>query len=330
MTGLRPVRKTRKRTTMPATKRFVVPEGQEDGRLDVCLSGLSGMSRSAVQRLIGEGMVLLNGKPAGKKDSVRSGDEILLTEPDPVPSRAEPEEIPLDIVYEDADILVINKPSGMVVHPAPGHEKGTLVNALLSHCKGELSGIGGVFRPGIVHRIDRETSGLLVAAKTDRAHAALSDDLKTPSIVRTYLAITAGHLKDEQGTVDAPVGRHPADRKKMAVIRDPDKRARNAVTHYRVIRRLNGADLVECVLETGRTHQIRVHMASLGHPVMGDPLYGGDKNPFFKQHPSWFEGQCLHAAGLDLTHPVTQERMHFECPLPDPMRRVLDALSPED
>lgn len=295
-------------------------------RLDAYLASATELTRSAVVRLIEEGQVTLGGKPANKKDKVKAGDEVTVSLPEPEPDEAIPQDIPLDIVYEDEDILVVNKPCGMVVHPAAGNPDGTLVNAILYHCGDSLSGIGGVIRPGIVHRIDKDTSGLLVVAKNDAAHLALSEQLKVHRVRRVYHAIAIGNLREETGTVDAPIGRHPTDRKKMAVLRGADAHARDAVTHYRVLERFAGMCHVECKLETGRTHQIRVHMASLGHPLLGDPVYGGANHRFCESHPALIHGQCLHAAELSLIHPTSGEEMHFEAPLPEDMERILDIL----
>lgn len=295
-------------------------------RLDAYLAANTDLTRSAAVRLIEEGQITLCGKPANKKDKVKSGDTITVTWPEPEPDEAIPQDIPLDIIYEDDDILVVNKPTGMVVHPAAGNPDGTLVNAILYHCGDSLSGIGGVIRPGIVHRIDKDTSGLLVVAKNDAAHLALSDQLKVHRVRRVYHAITIGNLREDEGTVDAPIGRHPTDRKKMAVLRAPDAHARDAVTHYRVLERFPGLCHVECRLETGRTHQIRVHMSSLGHPLLGDPVYGGANHRFCETHSTLIHGQCLHAAELSLIHPTSGEEMTFTCPLPDDMTRILEIL----
>ena len=295
-------------------------------RLDAYLASATELTRSAAVRLIEEGQVTLGGKPANKKDKVKAGDKVMVSLPEPEPDEAIPQDIPLDIVYEDEDILVVNKPCGMVVHPAAGNPDGTLVNAILYHCGDSLSGIGGVIRPGIVHRIDKDTSGLLVVAKNDAAHLALSEQLKVHRVRRVYHAIAIGNLREDTGTVDAPIGRHPTDRKKMAVLRGADAHSRDAVTHYRVLERFAGMCHVECKLETGRTHQIRVHMASLGHPLLGDPVYGGANHRFCEMHPSLIHGQCLHAAELSLIHPTSGEEMHFEAPLPEDMERILDIL----
>lgn len=295
-------------------------------RLDAYIAENFDMSRSAAARLCEDGLVLVNGSPAQKKYSVSEGDKIDLTLPEPEPLDALPEDIPLDIIYEDDYIIVINKPSGMVVHPAPGNYTGTLVNALLYHCKDSLSGIGGVFRPGIVHRIDKDTSGLLVVAKCDEAHTALSEELKYHGIVREYRALVVGGFSEDTGTMDYPIGRHPVDRKKMAVIRDGSGSAREAVTHYKVLERFGNISYLALELETGRTHQIRVHMSYTGHALLGDEVYAKNKTQFEIKHPQLFDGQALHAVRLTLTHPKTKERMTFECPLPDKFERVLEIL----
>ena len=238
--------------------------------------------------------------------------------PDPAPVDLLPQNIPLDVVYEDDDVIVVNKPVGMVVHPAPGHPDGTLVNALLYHCGNSLSGINGALRPGIVHRIDRDTSGLIIAAKNDAAHLALAEQLQDHSLYREYEAVSAGSLREDAGTVDAPVGRHPADRKRMAIDR---KNGRRAVTHWTVLGRYPGCTHIQCRLETGRTHQIRVHLASIGHPILGDTVYGAKK-----PYPG-LVGQCLHARRLSFLHPRTGERVTVECPLPDYFTALLDKLS---
>ena len=289
-------------------------------RLDAFLAKeLPELSRSRVQQLLEQGCVLAEGRPGKKNRRLSPGERILLELPEPAEAEPEPEEIPLDILFEDEDLLVINKPKGMVVHPAPGHESGTLVNALLHHCGDSLSGIGGVKRPGIVHRLDKDTSGLMLAAKTDRAHAALAAQLGDHSLHRVYAALLIGTPRPGEGTVDLSVGRHPRDRKKMAA-GVPGGRA--AVTHYRVLETFPGYSYVECRLETGRTHQIRVHMASLGHPVAGDPLYGGKCSlPL--------SSQCLHAREIRFRHPVTGADMTFSCPLPPEFSAVLEKLRSE-
>ena len=298
--------------------RLLVDGSAAGERLDRYLAGaVEDLTRSAAARLLEEGRIRLNGKPLGKNYRLQGGEALTVDLPAPEPAEALPQDIPLDIVYEDGDIIVINKPVGLVVHPAPGHPDGTLVNALLFHCAGSLSGVGGALRPGIVHRIDRDTSGLLVAAKNDFAHLSLSAQLQDHSLCRTYEAVVVGNVREDRGTVDAPIGRHPTDRKKMAVT---DKNSRPAVTHYEVLRRYRGYTYIRCFLETGRTHQIRVHMAYLGHPLYGDTVYGA------KKPAPDMTGQCLHAAALDLTHPRTGERMHFTCPLPEEFTRLLQKL----
>ena len=284
--------------------RYVVDTSGE--RLDVFLSRVSGESRARVQRLIQEEAVLVSGKIRKANYKLHAGEDVLLRMEPPELLDVEPEPIPIDIVYQDADICVVNKPQGMVVHPAPGNANGTLVNALL-YAVTDLSGIGGVLRPGIVHRIDKMTSGLLVIAKNDLAHTDLSAQIKAHSARRNYLAIVEGNLKEDTGTIDAPIGRHPVDRKRMAVV----KGGREAVTHWRVLRRMGQFTLIKASLETGRTHQIRVHMAYQKHPVAGDPLYGPSKPKLN------LEGQALHAYELMLKHPRTGEEMCFFAPPPD-------------
>ena len=265
------------------------------------------LTRSAVQRLLEEGAVTLGGEPVKKNRKTEAGEVYVVALPDPEPIEATPQNIPLDVVYEDEDVIVVNKPVGMVVHPAPGHPDGTLVNALLHHCGGSLSGVGGELRPGIVHRIDRDTSGLIIAAKNDAAHLALAAQLEDHSLYREYHAIAVGGFREDAGAVDAPVARHPVDRKKMAVDRVNGK---NAVTHWRVLERYSGYTYLKCRLETGRTHQIRVHMAHIGHPLLGDTVYGA------KKPVPGLAGQCLHAAQLTFTHPATGERVEVQAPLP--------------
>ena len=305
---------------------FHISESEAGERLDAAVSRLSSVSRSAAVKKIEAGDVTVNGISLPKRYEVRAGDVISVCETEPVPAEARPEEIPLDIVFEDEDILVINKPKGMVVHPAAGNPDGTLVNALLYHCGDELSGIGGVLRPGIVHRIDKDTSGLLVVAKNDAAHRALAAQLEGHHIEREYHALANGGFRGECGTVDLPIGRHPVDRKKMAVIRDGTRTARRAVTHYEVIGDFGAVTYLKLHLETGRTHQIRVHMAALGHPLLGDTLYGGGHTRFEKEHAALLHGQALHAKRLTFCHPRTGERMSFECPLPDDFLRLLSIL----
>ena len=291
---------------MEATILTATPEAAGQ-RLDAFLAeALPELTRSAAQRLIAEGQVAVDGKIPAKSLKLAGGETVSVSLPEPEEAQALPEDIPLDVVYEDADVIVVNKPVGMVVHPAPGHSGGTLVNALLHHCGDSLSGIGGELRPGIVHRIDRDTSGLIIAAKNDFAHQALSAQLQDHSLCRTYEAVVVGNLREDSGTVDAPIGRCPSDRKKMAVVRQG---GRNAVTHWQVLERFPGYTYVRCRLETGRTHQIRVHMAYIGHPLYGDTVYGA------KKPAPGMTGQCLHAVGLTFRHPRTGEMVELSCPL---------------
>ena len=308
---------------------FEVGQGEAGMRLDAFVASVSELSRSAAARLIESGNVTVGGKTVEKKRALAVGEVVELTLPELTECEAQPEDIPIDVVYEDDDIIVINKPSGMVVHPAPGNYSGTLVNALLFHCQGSLSGIGGVMRPGIVHRIDKDTSGLLVVAKNDFAHAALSEELKYHGIEREYHALVKGGFSDDSGKVDEPIGRHPIDRKKMAVLRGNES-AREAITHYEVVGRYGSVTHLKLLLETGRTHQIRVHMSYIGHPLLGDEVYGKSKTPFEKHHAPLLSGQALHARRLTLTHPRTGERMSFECPLPDNFAKLLDILEREN
>lgn len=289
-------------------------------RLDVYVSETAAVTRSIAQKWIADGAVTVAGKPQEKNYRLRSGDFVEILPPEAVPAEILPQNIPLTIVYEDDDLLVVNKPQGMVVHPAPGNPDQTLVNALLYHCKDSLSGIGGVIRPGIVHRIDRDTSGLLVVAKNDAAHLSLAAQISAHTCERRYEAILIGHLKQYEGTVDAPIGRHPQDRKKMAIVPD----GRSAVTHYAVKESFSvGCDYVALQLESGRTHQIRVHMASLGHPVLGDPVYGSGKHPLEIRFHAYLHGQCLHARTLSFYHPRTKERMDFSSELPTEFTAIL-------
>ncbi len=304
---------------------LTVSASEAGQRLDAYIASATELSRSGAAKLIESGAVTVCGVPQPKKYQVVEGDVVVLELPEAVEYEAQAEDIPLDVVYEDEDIIVINKPSGMVVHPAPGNYTGTLVNALLHHCRDSLSGIGGVMRPGIVHRIDKDTSGLLVVAKNDAAHRALSEELGYHGIERVYHALVRGGFKDDLGTVDLPIGRHPVDRKRMAVLKgDPD--ARNAVTHYEVLERYGQISYLKLKLETGRTHQIRVHMSYLGHPLLGDEVYGTNKTLFEKQHAPLLDGQALHAKRLTLTHPRTGERMAFESELPDNFKRLVEIL----
>ena len=294
-------------------------QADRDGeRLDAFLArSVEDLTRSAAQRLLEEGAVTQGGRALKKNHRTCAGEvlEVALLDPEPLDIR--PQDIPLDVVYEDRDVIVVNKPVGMVVHPAPGHPDGTLVNALLYHCGDSLSGINGALRPGIVHRIDRDTSGLIIAAKNDKAHLALAAQLQDHSLARTYEAVAVGGLREEQGTVNAPIGRHPVDRKKMAV---DWKNGRPAVTHWSVLGRYPGYTHVECRLETGRTHQIRVHLASIGHPLLGDIVYGS------KKPVPGLAGQCLHARRLRFVHPASGEAVELECPLPDWFQAVLNRL----
>ena len=292
-------------------------EESKNQRLDAFLaSSLDGLTRSQATRLIESGEVAVNGRAVSKSYKLAGGEDVAVTLPEPEPVEAVPQDIPLDVVYEDADVIVVNKPSGMVVHPAPGHPDGTLVNALLYHCAGTLSGVGGALRPGIVHRIDRDTSGLIIAAKNDAAHQYLSAQLADHTLARTYECIVVGKLREDRGTVDAPIARHPTDRKRMAVVAG----GREAVTHWEVIARYPGYTHVRCRLETGRTHQIRVHMAYIGHPILGDTVYGA------KKEVPGLTGQCLHAVGLRFLHPRTHEVMELSCPLPDEFTRMLQKI----
>lgn len=307
------------------TMLLTVTKEQKGARLDAFCAEAASISRSQAARLIEEGCILVSGRAEAKKYAVKEGDEVEITLPECREIDTEPENIPLDVVYEDDYIIVINKPKGMVVHPAPGNYSGTLVNALLYHCKDSLSGIGGAMRPGIVHRIDKDTSGLLVVAKCDEAHAALSEDLKVHAVEREYRALVTGGFKDDSGTVDLPIGRHPVDRKKMAVLLG-DESAREAVTHYEVLERFGNISYLALKLETGRTHQIRVHMSYTGHALLGDEVYQKTKTQFEKKHPSLFHGQALHAIRLTLTHPKTKEKMTFECELPQEFEAALKIL----
>ena len=285
-------------------------------RLDAFLSADGALTRSQAARLIAEGRVRVNGKPAAKSARLSGGETVTVDVPQLRETALPPQDIPLDVVYEDDDVIVVNKPTGLVVHPAPGHPDGTLVNALLHHCGDSLSGIGGEKRPGIVHRIDRDTSGLIIAAKNDTAHLALSAQLKDHSLSRTYECLVTGNMKQDSGTVDAPIGRSSADRKKMAVV----PTGRRAVTHWEVVARYPGVTHLRCRLETGRTHQIRVHMAYIGHPILGDTVYGA------KKPVPGLTGQCLHATGLRFVHPRTGEPVELHCPLPPEFTAMLQKL----
>ena len=293
---------------------LTVPAEAAGMRLDAWLAQQEtlGLTRSAVQQLLEKGLVLSGGKTAKKNEKLRGGEQLSVTVPEPEPAEIIPQDIPLDIVYEDDDLLVVNKLRGMVVHPAPGHPDGTLVNALMFHCAGRLSGINGVIRPGIVHRIDRDTSGLLLIAKTDRAHLGLAEQIAVHSFTRVYEAVVCGTMREDTGTVHQPIGRDPKDRQKMCVIAQNSK---DAVTHYKVLTQFARHAHIRCRLETGRTHQIRVHMRWLGHPIFGDPVYG-------KAEPQ-IAGQCLHAKTVGFVHPVSGKELLFDSELPEDFQRVL-------
>ena len=297
---------------------LILQTASEDAgkRLDAWLAEQTELTRSAVQKLMEEGRVTAAGKPLAKNTRLTGGETVSVELPEPEAVDIVPQNIPLDVVYEDEDVIVVNKPKGLVVHPAPGHPDGTLVNALLYHCGDSLSGINGELRPGIVHRIDRDTSGLIIAAKNDRAHLALAAQLQDHSLARVYEAVAVGSFREDSGTVDAPIGRHPADRKKMAVVAG----GRSAVTHWSVLERFPGYTYVECRLETGRTHQIRVHMAHIGHPILGDTVYGA------KKPVPGLQGQCLHAVGLRFLHPRTGELVELWCDLPEAFQTQLRKL----
>lgn len=296
---------------------FEIQEDQQM-RLDKYLAEqFPEQTRSYLQKLIKEGAVLVNGKSVKTGFQLSKGDEVSVSIPEPKELDVEPQQMDLDIVYEDDDVILINKPKGMVVHPAPGHTTDTLVNGLLYHCKDNLSGINGVARPGIVHRIDRDTTGILIVCKNDMSHNSIAAQLKEHSINRRYRALVHGNLKDDTGTVEGPIGRHPIDRKKMSI---NEKNGKPAVTHYTVLERFGNYTLIECKLETGRTHQIRVHMTSIGHPLVGDEVYGPAKCPFKLQ------GQCLHAMILGFVHPRTGEYMEFSADLPSYFEDLLRKL----
>lgn len=297
---------------------FIITEELVDWRIDKCLNTLmDSLSRSYIQKLVAEGEITVNGKCVKSSYRVSTDDEVRLLLPPSVTPDILPENIPLSILYEDSDVIVVNKPKGMVVHPAPGHLSGTLVNALMYHCGEELSGINGVLRPGIVHRIDRDTTGSIIACKNDRAHNEIARQLKEHTIVRRYQAIVHGSLKEEEGTVRTLIGRHHTDRKKMAVVSSGGK---EAITHYKVLEHFKDYTFIECVLETGRTHQIRVHMAHLGHPLLGDEVYGPKACPFRLQ------GQTLHAKILGFCHPSTGEYVETDAPLPEYFLKLLKIL----
>ena len=297
---------------------FLIEEKDSGIRIDrVLTEKMEEYSRSYLQKLLKEQQVSVNHKPAKANYKVQTGDSVCVMVPELKEPDITAEEIPLDILYEDDYLLVVNKPKGMVVHPSAGHMEGTLVNAVLAHCEGKLSGINGVLRPGIVHRIDRDTTGALLICKDDAAHRDLAEQLKVHSIKRSYRAVVYGNFKEDEGTVEGPIGRHPTDRKKMAI---NYKNGKDAVTHYRVLERFGNTTYIECRLETGRTHQIRVHMSSIGHPLLGDEVYGDKKNAYHLQ------GQALHAMILGFVHPHTGEYMEFEAPLPEYFVKLLDKL----
>lgn len=297
---------------------FVIQENQQM-RLDKYLAKqFPEQTRSYLQKLIKDGEVLVNGKCVKTGYQLACGDEVSINIPEPKELDVMPQQMNLDILYEDEDVILINKPKGMVVHPAPGHTSDTLVNGLLYHCQGNLSGINGVARPGIVHRIDRDTTGILIVCKNDMSHNSIAKQLKDHSITRRYRALVHGNITEEKGTVEGPIGRHPVDRKKMAI---NERNGKPAVTHYQVLERFGNYTFIECVLETGRTHQIRVHMASIGHPLVGDEVYGPAKCPFKLQ------GQCLHAMVLGFVHPRTGEYMEFVAELPNYFQELLRKLS---
>ncbi len=299
------------------TETFLITSDSVGNRLDKFLSSVEDLelTRSAIQNLIEKGEVSVNGKVASKNYKLRLNDSVVLNIPEPEILNVVAEDIPLNIVYEDEHLLVVNKPKGMVVHPAPSNYSGTLVNALMYHCKDSLSGINGVIRPGIVHRIDKNTSGLLIVAKTDIAHLGLAEQIKEHSFTREYEAIVLGRFKELTGTVNAPIGRHPVDRKKMCVT---EKNSKQAITHYEVINQFDKHTHIKCILETGRTHQIRVHMAYIGHSVLGDDVYG---KPYKN-----LEGQCLHAKKIGFVHPITKEYLEFDSQLPEYFEKALKSV----
>ena len=295
----------------------ITPE-MEGERIDKCISNyLESLSRSYIQKIIKDGKAYVNDAVVKANYKVKVDDKVQFEIPDCEEPDIPPQDIPLDILYEDKDILIVNKPKDMVVHPAPGHYEGTLVNAIMFHCKDELSGINGVLRPGIVHRIDKDTTGSIIICKNDEAHRKIAQQLKEHSITRKYRAIVYGRIMEEEGTVNAPIGRHPTDRKKMAI---NEKNGKPAVTHYKVLERFDKYTYIECQLETGRTHQNRVHMTSIGHPLLGDEVYGNAKCPFK------LEGQTLHAMTIGFIHPTTGEYVEYEAPLPEYFEHLLQIL----
>lgn len=309
--------------TVGAPDRTCVGDNDVGRRIDLYVAERCGSTRSAAQKLLENGSVRVGGIAVSKNYKLRVGDTVDIDIPEPEPCDVTPQNIPIDIVYEDRDLLVVNKPKGMVVHPAPGNPDGTLVNALLWHCGDSLSGINGVIRPGIVHRIDKDTSGLLIVAKNDAAHLGLAEQIAVHSFLRSYQAVIVGRMREDHGDIDAPIGRHPVDRKKMTVVSD----GRNALTHYSTIREYSsGFSHMNLVLETGRTHQIRVHMSHMGHPLLCDELYGGGKTKFERQVDELVRGQCLHAKTIGFVHPITGKKLYFDSELPDYFKIVLDKL----
>lgn len=297
---------------------FIADKDFPDTRIDKYLNILLGdASRTYIQKLLKDGNILVNGKSCKANYKVQPGDEIFVDIPEPVEANIIPEDLPIDIIYEDNDFLIVNKSKDMVVHPAPGHYSGTLVNAIMYHCKDNLSNINGVLRPGIVHRIDKDTTGALIICKNDFSHNFIAEQLKVHSITRKYVGIVQGVLKDDEGTINAPIGRHTVDRKKMAI---NYKNGKDAITHYKVLKRYKKYTYVEFQLETGRTHQIRVHMASINHPLLGDEIYNHNKSPYKLQ------GQCLHAQTIGFVHPTKKEYVEFEAPIPEYMRHLLEIM----
>ena len=298
-------------------KEYIVLEEDKGQRLDTYIAKIDeNITRTSAQRLIEEENILVNGKKQKVSYKIQNNDKITIEIPDPKQIELKAQNIPLDVIYEDSDIIVINKPKGMVVHPANGNPDGTLVNAILSRCKDSLSGIGGEIRPGIVHRLDKDTSGLLIVAKNDKSHVKMSEQIKNHEVKKTYIALVRGVLKENEATINMPIGRSNTDRKKMAVV----KNGKNAITHIKVIKRYNKYTLLEINIETGRTHQIRVHLSHIGFPVVGDYTYSNGKNEF------GIIGQCLHAKALDFKHPITQKEIHLEAPLPEYFRDILNKL----
>lgn len=308
---------------------FIVSSLDVGTRIDSYIASNSEFTRSAIQKMLDNGSILVNGKEIAKNYKLKRGDIVTLTPPEPIPDKAEPQNIPIEIIYEDEHLAIVNKPKGMVVHPGAGNPDGTMVNALLYKLGNSLSGINGVLRPGIVHRIDRDTSGILIVAKNDAAHVTVAQQIKEHSFDRIYHTLVVGNLKDDEGTVEGNIGRHPKDRMKMAIVKDGGK---PAVTHYRVLKRFEkkgnnpAFNYVEVRLETGRTHQIRVHMASIGHPVAGDTVYGGGNSEFERRYADLFAGQCLHAKYIGFIHPITGKRMEFDSPLPNYFEEILKKL----